>query len=188
MTAPRPAPTTRVAPATRSELGPLNALIVRIVQAGAGTRNRPNLFATLARHRGLFRRWLLFAAALMPGGKLPRADTELVILRVSHLCECPYEADYHRRMGLKAGLTPVQIDAVAGDDLDPDDWSPRQAAILRAVDDLHRDRRIEDATFASLRPELSDRDLVELCMLTGHYEMVAGTINSLGIERDEHTR
>jgi alkylhydroperoxidase family enzyme len=90
-------------------------------------------------------------------------------------------------MGRKAGLSAAQIDAVATDSIEPSDWTPRQAAILRAVDDLHRDRRIGDEAFAALRSgELSERDLVELCMLAGHYEMLAGTINSLGIERDQH--
>jgi AhpD family alkylhydroperoxidase len=121
----------------------------------------------------------------MPGGRLPRADTELVILRVSHLCSCPYEADHHGPMALRAGLTAEQIEATTRDDLAAEHWSARQLAILRAVDELHHDRRIGDATFAALRPLLSDRDLVELCLLAGHYEMLAGTINSLGIERDE---
>jgi len=179
---------TRVPPATRSELGPVNALILRVIHRGTRTVNPPNLFATLGRNRGLFRRWLMFAAALMPRGKLPREDTELVILRVSHLADCPYEADYHVPMGRKAGLSAAQTDAVARDDIDPADWSPRQRAILAAVDELHRDRRIGDETFAALRGDLSDSDLVELCMLVGHYEMIAGTINSLGIQRDQHKR
>jgi AhpD family alkylhydroperoxidase len=178
----------RVPPATRSELGPVNALIVRAIHRGARTVNPPNLFTTLGRHRGLFRRWLFFAAALMPRGKLPRADTELVILRVSHLTGAEYEADYHRPMGRKAGLTPEQIEAVDRDNVDADKFSPRQRALIAAVDELHADSRISDDTFASLRPELSDTDLVELCMLAGHYEMIAGTINSLGIQRDQHKR
>ena len=180
---------TRVPPADRAEAGPLNTLLLRAIKLGARTENTPNLFATLARHRGLFRRWLLFAGALMPGGKLPRADTELVILRVSHLTGCVYEADYHRPIGRKAGLTQHQIDGAAADELDPSDWSARQLAILRATDDLHRDRRIGDAAFGALRDAgLGDRDLVELCMLAGHYEMLAGTMNSLGVQRDAHKR
>ena len=183
-----PSTSARVAPATRSEMGAVNALLVRVAQAATRTKNPPNLFATLARHRGLYRRWLLFAGALMPRGKLPRRDTELVILRVAHLSDCEYEADHHRRIGRRAGLTTAQLDAVARDDLDPADWSAREIAILRAVDELHGDRRIGDETFASLRGHLGDRDLVELCMLAGHYEMLAGTINSLGVELDRHTR
>src|SRR3954447_17153665 len=153
----------RVAPASREELGPVNALLLRVIHRGARTVNPPNLFATLGRHRGLFRRWLLFAGALMPGGKLPRADTELVILRVSHLTGCPYEADFHVPMALRAGLDQAQIDAVEKE-LDSFDWAPRQIAILKAVGELHESRRISDATFEELRGRgFSDRNLVELC-------------------------
>ena len=73
----------RIAPGTLREIGPLNALIARAI--GVATRSGPpNIFTTLARHRRLFRRWLRFAGALMPGGRLPRVDTELLILRVAH--------------------------------------------------------------------------------------------------------
>jgi hypothetical protein len=30
--------------------------------------------------------------------------------------------------------------------------------------------------------ELTDRQLIELCLLVGHYEMLAMTLNSLGVE------
>jgi AhpD family alkylhydroperoxidase len=175
----------RVGPASREEVGALNALLLRIASRAAKTAGPPKLFRTMARNRGLFRRWLLFAGALMPGGKLPRADTELVILRVSHLTGCPYEADHHVPMALRAGLEQDQIDAVTKE-LGQFGWTPRQLPILTAVDELHSSRRISDPTFGALRTELSDRDLVELCMLAGHYEMIAGLINSLGIERDRH--
>jgi alkylhydroperoxidase family enzyme len=47
----------------------------------------------------LFRRWLWFAGALMPGGRLPRDETELVILRVAHNTDCDYEWGHHERIG-----------------------------------------------------------------------------------------
>jgi len=176
----------RVGPASRPQVGALNAALLRISGRVAKTAGPPKLFATMARNRGLFRRWLFFAGALMPGGKLPRIDTELVILRVSHLTGCPYEAGHHRPMALRAGLTQEQIDALERGVADFA-WTPRQAAILTAVDELHASRRIGDQTFDALRDaELSDRDLVELCMLAGHYQMLAGLINSLGIETDTH--
>jgi alkylhydroperoxidase family enzyme len=33
-----------------------------------------------------------------------------------------------------------------------------------------------------MRAHLSETELIELCLLVGHYEMLAMTINSLGIE------
>ena len=52
--------------------------------------------------------WLGFARRLMPFGKLPRRDTELVILRVAHLRGCDYEWHHHVRLGKRAGVGPGQ--------------------------------------------------------------------------------
>jgi len=64
-------------------------------------------------------------------------------------------------------------------------WSDRQAVLLRAADELYADRLISDETWAELRPLLSDAELIEVCMLVGHYGMLAGTLNSLEVPLDE---
>jgi len=184
VSAPGPQPPPRVAPARRSELGFVNSVLTGLSARVAGTTRPLNLFTTVGRHRSLFRRWLVFAAALMPGGRLPRTDTELIILRVAQRTGAGYEAAHHRRIGRRVGLTTAEIDAVARDDLSAGPWSPRRLALLTAVDELHDESAISDTTFAALRGELSDNDLIELCMLAGHYSMVAGLINSLRIAPD----
>jgi AhpD family alkylhydroperoxidase len=176
----------RIGPASREELGFLNTLLVRIAGRVAKTTAPPNLFTTMARNRRMFRLWLLFAGTLMPRGGLPRRDTELVILRVSHRTGAEYEAVHHRPMGRAAGLTAEQIEAIAGDDVFGGPFSPRQALLIRAVDELHDEDAISEETFAALRGDLSDRDIVEFCMLAGHYSMLAGLINSLRIASDVH--
>jgi AhpD family alkylhydroperoxidase len=170
----------RIPPGTARDIGPVNYAIVRAL--GLATGGRPaNVFTTLARHRRLFRRWLGFAGALMPRGKLPRADTELLILRVAHNTGCEYERRHHERLGRRAGLTPGDIARVP-DGPETEGWSPRQQLLLRAADELHADRTISDGLWAQLRGELSDTDLIELCMLVGHYEMLAMTLNALRVE------
>jgi len=180
-----PPPPPRLAPARRAELGFVNSILAGISARAAGTTRPLNLFTTVGRHRSLFRRWLVFAGALMPSGRLPRADTELVILRVAHRTGAAYEAAHHRRIGRRVGLSETEIEAVAIDDLGAGPWTPRRRLLLTAVDELHDECAISDATFAGLRGELSDNDLIELCMLAGHYSMVAGLINSLQIAPDE---
>lgn len=64
----------RIAPGNRRQIEPVNAAIAWAIGRATGGRP-PHVFTTLARHRGLFRRWLWFAGGLMPGGKLPRRDT-----------------------------------------------------------------------------------------------------------------
>ena len=118
----------------------------------------------------------------MPRGKLPRRDTELVILRVAHLRSCAYEWEHHVRLGRRAGLSAEEVQRVtAGPDAG---WGPREAALLTAVDELHRDRDVADATWERLREHLEDRHLIELVLLAGHYEMLATAIRTLRIEPD----
>jgi len=170
----------RIRPGTRREIGWVNAGIVRVLGLATGGRP-PNIFTTLARHRGLFRRWLWFAGGLMPGGKLPRVETELVILRVAHNTGCDYEWGHHERLGKRAGLSAEQIARVRSGP-EAEGWSERQTLFLRAADELHGDGRIGDELWARLAAQLDEVRLIELCLLIGHYEMLAMTLNSLGVE------
>jgi AhpD family alkylhydroperoxidase len=172
----------RIAPGDRDRIGLLNYGIAKLVGLAAGGQP-PHVFTTLARNRKLFRRWLWFAGGLMPGGKLPRRDTELVILRVAHNTGCDYERHHHERLGLRAGLSAEEIER-AGEGPDAQGWSPRQARLLRAADELHADGRIGDGLWAELSAELDDRLLIELCLLIGHYEMLAMTLNTLRVQPD----
>src|SRR5438270_13022494 len=174
----------RIAPGNRAEIGRLNALIVGVIARLAGSSSPPNLFATLARHRRLFRTWLRFAGTLMPGGALPRADTELVILRVAYNSGCEYEWRHHERLARTAGLERADVER-ARSGPDAAGWSSRQALLLRATDELHSERELSDGLWEELRAQLSEVELIELCMLVGHYEMLAMTIASLGVQPDE---
>jgi AhpD family alkylhydroperoxidase len=172
----------RIAPGTRRRLGFLNSLLVGAIGKATGSRP-PNVFTTLGRNRSLFRRWLFFAGGLMPGGKLPRADTELVILRVAHLTGCDYEWDHHERLGAAAGLTTEEIERVRSGP-EAEGWSERRRLLLRAVEETHADGEIGDATWSGLAGELDEDRLIELCLLIGHYEMLASTLKSLRVQRD----
>jgi alkylhydroperoxidase family enzyme len=173
----------RIAPGGRVDLGWRNFVVTRVL--GAATGGPPaNVFTTLGRHRRLFRRWLRFAGALMPGGRLPRVDTELLILRVAHNCHCDYEWRHHERIGQLAGLSADDVRRVRQGP-NAEGWTPRQTLLLRATDALHADRDIPDELWGSLGAELEDADLIELCLLVGHYEMLAMTLNSLHVAPDE---
>jgi AhpD family alkylhydroperoxidase len=175
-------PGPRITPGTRTEIGLVNMAVARLVGAAAGTP-APHLFTTLARHRRLFRRWLRFAAALMPGGLLPRAESELVILRVAHNCACDYEWHHHERLASTAGLTSEEVQRVR---LGPssEGWTARQRLVLTAADEMHADRTVSDGTWSSLASQLSEPELIELCLLVGQYEMLAMTLNALAVEPD----
>lgn len=170
----------RIEPGGRREIGWLNYGIARI--AALVTKSEPmHIFTTLARHRGLFRRWLFFASALMPGGKLPRRDTELVILKVANLAGCDYEWTHHQRIGRQAGLRQEEIDRIP-EGSGAAGWSAHDQTLLRACEELHEQGEVSDELWQELRSRLDEKGCIELLMLIGHYEMLAMTLKSLRIQ------
>jgi alkylhydroperoxidase family enzyme len=176
----------RIAPGTAQEIGRVNHGLARLLGAATGGPS-PNIFTTLARHRTLFRKWLRFASGLMPGGRLPRRDTELVILRVADNCGSEYEWSQHERIAQESGLSAEEVQRVR-EGPGAEGWTDRQRLFLRAADELHAERMISDELWAELAAIYSDVELIELCLLVGHYEMLAMTLNSLRVEPDPPPR
>ena len=150
---------------------------------GVGTLTGPasNIFETLVRHPGLFRKWLPFGGKLL-GGKLPARDRELLILRTAWRCRAEYEWGQHVLIAKSSGVTEDEIARSrfgAGDG-----WSDFDAALLRAVDELHDDGCISDGTWRTLATRYDERQLIEVPMLVGHYHMIGFTLNSLGVQRE----
>ena len=137
-----------------------------------------NIFSTLVRAPGLFRRWLPFAGKLL-AGKLPGRDRELLILRTAWNCRAEYEWGHHVTLGLQAGLTREELDRVP--DGPGPSWPPLDRLLLQAADELHRDQTLSDATWGALAAHYDTPQLIELPMLVGHYHLVAMTLKSLGV-------
>jgi alkylhydroperoxidase family enzyme len=170
-------PAARIPPAVRPPLGTVVA-----AAAGRTTHTEPHrIFTTLARHRRLLRRWLPLAGMLLLRGDLPRTDTELLILRTAWNCSCWYEWVHHAHLAQARGLPQTVVDAIP-DWREHEELSRRQCHLLQAADELHRDHVISDGTWALLADEHRDTELIELCFLVGHYEMLAMTLNALGVQ------
>jgi AhpD family alkylhydroperoxidase len=176
----------RISPGGRREVGAFAWVLGHAAGRASGT-GPLNLFLTLGRHRKLFRGWLRFAGRLMPRGLLPRRETELVILRVAHLRSCDYELAHHTRLGRRAGLDDEDFERVAEGSAAPG-WPRREAALLGAVEALHRNGDLDDEAWSALRRHLDQREAIELCMLAGHYEMLATVIAALRIQPDAPRR
>jgi AhpD family alkylhydroperoxidase len=163
------------------DTGPFIWAFARIAGRVTGT-GPPHVFTTLGRGRGLFWGWLHFAGRLMPGGKLPRRSTELVILRVAHRRGCDYEFDHHVRLGRRAGVTPADVDRVQQDALDG--WPEQDRVLLQAADELVTTRDLTDETWAALVSTYDERRALELVLLVGHYDMLATTLTALRVQPD----
>lgn len=174
----------RIGPGTRSEIGWINDLVCGASGRLAGS-SKPNLFTTLAKHRGLFRSWLWFASTLLLRGSLRSRETELVILRVAHLEGCEYEFLHHVRLAERRGIEPSEIERVQ---IGPDaeGWSERESILLRAATLLHARTKLDDATWNALRMHFTEEQCLELVLLVGHYQMLAMAIGTFGIRVDTY--
>lgn len=54
--------------------------------------------------------------------------------------------------------------------------------LLAATDLLHHERDLSDEAWTALSRHIDDREAIELCLLVGHYEMLATAIAALRIE------
>ncbi|HEY3141505.1 MAG TPA: carboxymuconolactone decarboxylase family protein [Acidimicrobiales bacterium] len=177
---PAPVPERRVAPVAPEERTPevdelLETLRIQPDQPVA------NIFATLAHHPRLLKRWSAMGGVLLFAGELHPRDRELLILRTAWNCRAHYEWGHHVPMGKAAGLNDDEIARIPGG-AEADGWSDADATLLRAADELHNDARLSDGVWTQLAERFGPAQLIELCMLVGQYHLVAFTLNSLGVQ------
>jgi len=175
-------PGPRIAPGTRRELGLPIWAFSRL--AGRATRTAPPaIFTTLGRGRGLFWGWLHFAGRLMPGGRLPRRETELVILRVASVRGCVYELEHHVRLGARAGVTAADVERVRAGSA-AEGWRGHERLLMHVTEELLATRDLADETWTALRAAYDERTVIEILLLIGHYDMLATTLTTLRLEPD----
>jgi len=142
-----------------------------------------NVFKTLVRHTGLFKRWLPFATHVLAKQSLSLREREMLILRIGWLCRSPYEWTQHAQIGLRAGLTMEEIERIA-DGPDAAGWSAHDAALLRAADELHRDACIGEPTWRTLAASYGNEQMMDVVFTVGQYTLVSMALNSFGVEID----
>jgi 4-carboxymuconolactone decarboxylase len=173
---PSPDPTPRITPIPPEDRSTQEK---ELLEGVAPELRAANIFSTFVRAHGLFRRWLPFGGRLL-AGRIPARDRELLILRTAWNCRADYEWGHHVAIGLESGLSREEIDRVP--EGPAASWPTDDALLLRAADELHRDYRLSDPTWARLSQRYDTQELIELPMLVGHYHLVAMTLKSLDVQ------
>ena len=143
-----------------------------------------NVFATIARHPKLMKRWMVFANHVLSGSTLPARERELVILRTGFLCRSGYEWAQHVSIGRQAGLTTPEIErltvgsAAAG-------WTDGDRLLLEAAEQLVSDHFVQDGTWAQLAATWSEQQLMDLVFAVGQYTLVSMALNSFGVQLED---
>jgi alkylhydroperoxidase family enzyme len=142
-----------------------------------------NIFRTLARAPKALTRFNDWGSyVLSRRNSLTAREREIVILRVGFLCKSGYEFTQHTRIGLEAGLTPDEIGRIkAGADAG---WSPAEAALIRAADELVKDHFVSDATWAALSQHFDEKQRMDVVFTAGQYTQVSMFLNTFGVQLD----
>jgi 4-carboxymuconolactone decarboxylase len=164
----------RVAPLTDAQLEPE-------LRARFGDGPILNIFRTLANHPGLAKRWLVFGNHVLAKSTLPARERELLILRIGWLCRSGYEWGQHVVIGRGAGLSHEEIARIAKGP-DAPGWSAEDRVLLRAVDELHADAFVSEATWSELAERWSTQQLMDLVFTVGQYNLVSMALNSFGVQ------
>ena len=169
----------RITPLSDDELTDEQAeVIAPIVERGGVV---PHVITTLMRNMPLFTSFNVLGRYIMSDSSLEPRLREILIMRVGWNTNCEYQWGQHVRMSASAGLTSedhVRIKAGAG----AEGWTELESALITAVDELITDTMISDKTWATLSRHLSTEQLTDTIFTVGHYNMVAMSLNSLGVQ------
>lgn len=142
-----------------------------------------NVLTTLMRSMGLLKAWNPLAGYLMTRSGLSPRHREILIMRVAWKTQSEYEWGQHVLMSKAAGLTPVDHRRIKAG---PDDaqWSPLEASLLRAADELLDATEVSDRTWTTLASELTDQQLMDMMFTVGQYNMLAMALKTLRVARE----
>ncbi len=142
-----------------------------------------NIFTTMAHSPRTLGNAVALGGGFLFAGSFSARVRELVILRVARNTRSEYEYAQHLVIGQQCDLTADECRAVLRADLAPS-FSAFERTVVAAVDELCEDDCVADATWSALAAVWDDRQLTELVMLAGYYRMIAGFLNSAGVQVD----
>jgi len=107
---------------------------------------------------------------------------EIVIIRIAILNRIDYVLQQHiPALALAEKMTLEECEAL-GDWRSSTLFSDRDRAVLAYTDAMTRDVAVPDAVFAGVKSHFSERELVELTVLIGTYNMHNRVMLALGID------
>jgi len=170
----------RVSLVEEKEHPELCELIAKIKGARGG--RLINIYRLMLHSPALASAWFDLNQAVRYGTEIDGQCRELAVIRVAILNNVEYVIRAHGpAYALKEGLTPEQVAALS-------DWQPsdlfdeKQRALLAYTDAVTRDLDVPDAVFADVRQHFSERQVVELTMLIGAYNMLTRFLKALKVD------
>lgn len=146
------------------------------------TIKRLDVYKILMRNPDYMMNFLAYVFYLMDHSTIPARDREMSILRIAWLSGSEYMWFQHRSIAIAmAGLSVDEIERIKVGP-DAEEWEDFDSTLLRAVDELHIDAFISDATWKSLEERYTNNQLMDMLGLVSFYFGNAMIIKTLGVQ------
>jgi alkylhydroperoxidase family enzyme len=108
---------------------------------------------------------------------------ELALIQVGYTAPCPYEYAHHIKTGLRSGVSPDDIRAIAEESAGrPTALEPRAKAVLDAARQLTTGIDVDDETFTVLHRELGSAQLMELFLAIATYTAMVRLLTAIRVD------
>jgi 4-carboxymuconolactone decarboxylase len=124
--------------------------------------------------------WNSLLGAIRGQGELPGDLRELAVLRVAELNGAEYEWTAHEPVAKEEGMTAEQIAALR-EGGDRSALTERQRVVLDYTDAMTAQVAVPDELFAALHEHFDPREIVELTVTVGAYNMVSRFLVALEV-------
>jgi alkylhydroperoxidase family enzyme len=130
--------------------------------------------------------WLQFLNAVRWKSDLSSRIREMVILRVAFHNKSDYVIDVHRRNFTDSdGLSHDECEALLNEKISINLFKQEELSLIAFVDQLTLESNVDDDVFASVKLNFSDKQLVELSVLIGAYNMHTRVMSALRIDPEK---
>jgi 4-carboxymuconolactone decarboxylase len=167
----------------------MNAEQKKLLESIAGGPRSQNYGADAVGHvlrRGPFNAWMRspeLGGRLQAVGEyvrfktsIPQRLNELAILITAREWTSQYEWHAHHALAMKAGLDPAIADDIAAGKR-PASMKEDEAAVYDFCIELHRSKKLSDASFQRVKALFGEQGVIELIGVSGYYTAVSMTLN-----------
>jgi alkylhydroperoxidase family enzyme len=141
-----------------------------------------NSYAGLAHYRAMTK-------FIREESSVPERLREMALIQVGYACNCAYEYTHHVKTGLRCGVSPDDVHAIADETEGvPTALDPLTKAVLRMAREITLGFDVSEEPFALLQSELGNERLMELLFSVVTYVGTAKLLLTLRVELEDSYR
>jgi 4-carboxymuconolactone decarboxylase len=141
--------------------------------------SRLNVVRTFVVNPQMAEAWGPFGFYVLRTSTLPPRDREILILRIGWLNQSQYEFTQHVRVAKGVGMSDAEIERIKAG-ADAGGWTAFEAALVKATDQLRANSFIDDKVWAVLKSRYDDKQLMDVIVTVGQYNLISWYLNTLG--------